>query len=53
MEYYYERYRMSNYDLSKFDGPRAGVGFADVNDKEFDVGMLFGRKPVHPADRVG
>jgi hypothetical protein len=29
MDYNYERYRMSNYDLSRFDGPKAGEEMVD------------------------
>jgi hypothetical protein len=29
MDYNYERYRMSNYDLSRFDGPKAGEDLID------------------------
>jgi hypothetical protein len=29
MDYNYQRYRMSNYDLSKFAGPRAGEDLID------------------------
>ena len=29
MDYNYERYRMSNYDLSRFDGPKAGEPLID------------------------
>ncbi len=40
MDYNYERYRMSNYDLSRFDGPKAGEELIDFKLTALDGGEV-------------